>query len=42
MKKFYESPETELMFVQFEQNIMSELAPSKPNMAVETWDEWDS
>ena len=39
--KLYEAPDTELMFVRFEQNIMSEIGASKPNMGVETWDDWD-
>jgi len=44
-KNQYETPLTELMFVRFEQNILSELATNKPDdndMDVETWDEWDS
>lgn len=40
-KKKYAAPDTELMYVQIEQNIMSERGSNAPAMDTETWDEWD-
>ena len=37
----YFAPETEQLFVRVEQNIMSEVSPTSPNMGTEEWTEWD-
>ena len=39
--KLYDAPTAELVVVRMESNIMSDRAANKPNMGVETWDDWD-